>query len=63
MGNVDCFGIRRKNFCNFLLFNFVSNENKSEKDDDFLYKLFEELICKKMMKAIAKNPHVFALKS
>ena len=48
MGNVDCFGIRRKNFCNFLLFNFVSNENKSEKDDDFLYKLFEELICKKI---------------
>ena len=63
MDNVDSFGKRRKNFCNFLLFNFVSNENKSEKDDDFLYKLSEELMCKKMIKPIEKNPHVFALKS
>ena len=41
----------------------MSNENKSEKDEDFLYKLSEELMCKKMIKAIAKKPHVFALKS
>ena len=41
----------------------MSNENKSEKDDDFLYKLSEELMCKKIIKAMAKNPHVFALKS
>ena len=41
----------------------MSNENKSEKEEDFLYKLSEELMCKKIIKAMAKNPHVFALKS